>query len=156
MRKLGHPGADRASGGILSDAMGLGKSLSMISLVVSDHCRSSTSPSVTQPTLLVVPLSLLSVWETELATHLEPGALRYCRYYGPKRLENAHLVSQHDIVITTYDTVALEWQKLESSVTSLFAVDWHRVVLDEGKASQACLSLPLEVLMDRSSRNSCG
>ena len=131
MKKLGHPGADRATGGILSDAMGLGKSLSMISLIASD--RGSKDPSLTQPTLLVVPLSLISTWEAEFDTHLEPQALRYWRYYGPNRQESAILISHYDVVVTTYDTVALEWQKLEKGVTPLFAVDWHRVILDEGK-----------------------
>lgn len=133
MKKLGYRSADHASGGMLSDAMGLGKSLSMISLIVSDGCRISATASMRQPTLIVVPLSLLSSWETEFDTHIEPRVLSYLRYYGSRRLESARLMSQRDVVITTYDTVALEWQKLDNGVTPLFSIDWHRVILDEGK-----------------------
>ncbi len=113
--------------------MGLGKSLSMISLIALDLSVRGTSSLLTGPTLLVVPLSLLSLWENEFGTHLEPGTLRYSRYYGPNRLMSAHLIPQHHVVITTYDTVALEWQKLSCGVTPLFGIDWHRVILDEGK-----------------------
>ncbi|KAL8857777.1 MAG: hypothetical protein Q9178_005677, partial [Gyalolechia marmorata] len=130
----GHGGTNRTSGGILADAMGLGKSLSMISLIASDFSASRTSSLLTQPTLLVVPLSLLSSWENEFGTHLEPGTLRCWRYYGPDRLRSAHLIPQHHVVITTYDTVALEWQKLSCGVTPLFGIDWHRVILDEDRA----------------------
>ncbi|KAL8707096.1 MAG: hypothetical protein Q9225_007829 [Loekoesia sp. 1 TL-2023] len=93
--------------------------------------RNIASPSVTQSTPLVTPLSLLSSWETEFDTHLEPLALKRWKYYAPNRQKSAHMLSESDIVMTTYDIVALEWQKLEASVTPLFAVNWHRVILDE-------------------------
>ncbi|KAL8906452.1 MAG: hypothetical protein Q9171_006264 [Xanthocarpia ochracea] len=117
--------------------MGLGKSLSMISLIALDLSVRGTSSLLTGPTLLVVPLSLLSLWENELGTHLEPGTLTYWRYYGPNRRSSAHLIPQHHVVITTYETVALEWQKLSCGVTPLFEIDWHRVILDEAHEIRA-------------------
>ena len=124
--------------------MGLGKTLSMISLLASDFARREHCISMPRPTLLVVPLSLLPVWESELRTHLLPMTLSWFRYYGPKRLETADKVLNHDVVLTTYDTVAMEWQKLDKRISPLFTTEWHRVILDEGKRAP-CIESPSDL-----------
>ena len=113
--------------------MGLGKTLSMISLLASDYASCSSQFTRTKPTLLVVPLSLLSTWETELDIHLWPATLQSQKYHGPQRSEMAELMLRNDVVITTYDVVALEWQRLDRHSSPLFSTEWHRVVLDEGE-----------------------
>ena len=120
-------------GGILADSMGLGKSLSVLSLLAAEwpHCNSSSSEVV--PTLIVVPPSLLRTWEEEIRRHLHPGTLRYWLYHGPKRSEDTVAMLAHDIVITTYDVVATEWKSVEKGPRPLFLVNWRRIVLDEGK-----------------------
>ena len=118
-------------GGILADSMGLGKSLSVISLLATAWGQCNTEP---QATLFVVPLSLIVTWEQELIKHLHPHTLQYCVYNGPKRHQNITVMYASDIVITTYDIVALEWRNLENGRTPLFAKDWSRIVLDEGES----------------------
>ena len=120
-------------GGILADSMGLGKSLSVISLLATDWQQCTSDLTERTPTLIVVPPSLLRTWEEEIRKHLYPGTLRYWLYHGPKR--SAHMVSMlaHDIVITTYDVVATEWKSLEKGPRPLFLVNWRRVILDEGE-----------------------
>lgn len=113
--------------------MGLGKSLSIISLLATDLQRSSHGSLVVAPTLLVVLPSLLRTWEAEFEKHLHPGTLRCCLYRGPKRSEDVISMLAYDVVITTYDVVATEWKSLDKGPRPLFSVNWRRIVLDEGK-----------------------
>lgn len=115
--------------------MGLGKSLSIISLLANDWPHYNLGASEVVPTLLVVPSSLLRTWEDELKKHLRPRTLRHWLYYGPKRLENMASMLAHDIIITTYDVVAIEWKSLDKGPRPLFSINWRRIVLDEGKPS---------------------
>lgn len=118
-------------GGILADAMGLGKSLSIIALMSTDQCINGfLNPA---PTLLVVLPSLLRTWELELRKHLHPGTLRCLLYHGPKRSDDIASILAHEIVITTYDVVATEWKGLDKGPRPLFSVNWRRIVLDEGE-----------------------
>ena len=120
-------------GGILADSMGLGKTLSIISLLATDWPRYDSSSSGVAPTLIVVPPSLLRTWEEELKRHLHPGTLSWWSYHGPKRSEDMVSMLSHDIVITTYDVAATEWKSVNKGPRPLFSVNWRRIVLDEGK-----------------------
>lgn len=55
-----------ASGGILADDMGLGKTLEMISLLVVDAEKYGKGT-----TLIVAPLSVMSNWTGQIATHVK-------------------------------------------------------------------------------------
>ena len=125
-----HPANIR--GGILADAMGLGKSLSLLSLLALDWTYHQKDCAKVGPTLLVVQPSLVRTWEQQIRTHLRPQSLRYWTYCGPKRSEGASAMHNHDIVITTYDLVAIEWRDLDKGPKPLFSINWHRIVLDEG------------------------
>ena len=125
-----HPANIR--GGILADAMGLGKSLSILSLLALDWTHHQNDCAKVGPTLLVVQPSLVRTWEQQIRTHLRPQTLRYWTYCGPKRSEGASAMHNHDIVITTYDLVAIEWRGLDKGPKPLFSINWHRIVLDEG------------------------
>ncbi|KAI4129439.1 MAG: hypothetical protein LQ338_002220 [Usnochroma carphineum] len=139
-----------ASGGILADDMGLGKTLEMISLIVSD-------PLARGPTLIVSPLGIMSNWSGQIAHHVRPDQpLKVLTYHGSKRQMNANELAEYDVVITTYGTLAIEYMPMGRKSAppiprqqGLFAVDWRRVILDEGhsirnpstKASLACTGL---------------
>ena len=130
-----HPGEVR--GGILADAMGLGKTLSVISLIATDWSRRAKSSVGFVPTLLVVQPSLLQTWEKELRTHLRPQSLRFWKHHGPKRANDVAAMLAHDIVVTTYDVVAREWQGLDNGPKPLYSVNWHRIILDEGNSGSS-------------------
>ena len=120
-------------GGILADSMGLGKSLSMISLLATDLPHKISSSTEVISTLIVVPPSLLRTWEEELRRHLYPETLRCCLYHGPKRSADIASMLAYEIVITTYDVVATEWKSVDKGPRPLFRVNWRRIVLDEGR-----------------------
>ena len=109
--------------------MGLGKSLSMVSLIATDWSKHGK----VDPTLLIVPSSLLRTWEEELEKHLHPQTLRCWRHHGPKRFDTIDPMLAYDIVLTTYDVVAMEWRQLIKKLQPLYCHDWNRIVLDEGK-----------------------
>ncbi|KAI5784264.1 SNF2 family N-terminal domain-containing protein [Pyronema domesticum] len=149
-------------GGILADDMGLGKTMQTIALMVS---RPSTDPE-RKTNLIIAPVALLTQWKAEikemlnekdrLSTFILHGG------HGKKKLGFAAL-SQYDVVLTTYGTIALEYKKLvawenEDEATRdpdpqlvLLGDEskWYRVVLDEAQmiknketqASKGCAKL---------------
>lgn len=131
-----------ASGGILADDMGLGKTLEMISLIIADREKSG---GVTGPTLIVSPLSVMSNWSDQIARHVhESHALKVYTYHGAGRISSmkAAEFANHDVIITTYQTLAMDWmprgkagsQKPKEGLRSsgLYSLEWRRIILDEG------------------------
>ena len=126
-----------ASGGILSDDMGMGKTLEMISLMVADADDSSTSKA----TLIVAPVGVMSNWSGQIAHHIKAKyALRVLTYHGSgKKPMKAEDFAEYDVVITSYGTLATEYyprgKKDPPDVPrpqGLFSMNWRRVILDEG------------------------
>ncbi|OAG44651.1 hypothetical protein AYO21_01141 [Fonsecaea monophora] len=128
-------------GGILADGMGMGKTLSMLSLIVANPSRNDESnqhgKNVVKSTLIVVPSSLLlQAWQDQIRMHCRPEHVRYQILHGPER-HKAVNIGDCDIVLTTYNTVSTDWKRnsSEEGVASrpnvLFETSWYRVVLDE-------------------------
>ncbi len=113
--------------------MGLGKSLTVISLLALDWSYQPKNYQGITPTLLVVTLPLIRSWEEEFRSHLHPQTLRSWTYHGPKRSKNLTGMLEFDIVLTTYDVVAQEWRNLNNQLSPLFSMNWRRIILDEGE-----------------------
>ncbi|OLN85473.1 putative SWI/SNF-related matrix-associated actin-dependent regulator of chromatin subfamily A member 3-like 3 [Colletotrichum chlorophyti] len=137
-------------GGILADEMGMGKSLSILSLIVktlengrrwaeqeeqSDEKNKELHYSGS--TLVVVSSALLIYnWMNEvqkssrrltLDRHVD-GSLTHTKYHGPGRERDIDKIGKSHIVITTYNTLSAEYEKKSSL---LHKIGWYRVVLDE-------------------------
>lgn len=127
-------------GAILADSMGLGKTLSMLALILATKKDIPTDHS--KSTLIVVPLSVISNWEKQIEEHCVRGAISCCTYHGATRDMTSQQLSQYDVVITTYQTVTGEYdvsatmvgpsKKKKKVERALFDVKWKRVILDEG------------------------
>ncbi|KAF2103369.1 hypothetical protein NA57DRAFT_32953 [Rhizodiscina lignyota] len=136
---LRHEAPPPFSGGIVSDHMGLGKSLSMIALMASDleqHFKLSSDNAVTDErqvsaTLLVVPSALLGSWEAQIAEHLQPRSLILRRHHSKSRVKTIDDISECHLVISTFETIASEWRRPSNAKSILFSVEWHRIILDE-------------------------
>ncbi|KAG1777727.1 SNF2 family N-terminal domain-containing protein [Suillus placidus] len=129
-------------GAILADSMGLGKTLSMLALILATKKDIPTDHS--KSTLIIVPLSVISNWEKQIEEHCVRDAISSYTYYGATRDMTPQQLSQYDVVITTYQTVTGESdvsaamvgdgpsKKKKKVLRALFDVKWKRVILDEG------------------------
>ncbi|KAK5112333.1 hypothetical protein LTR62_004296 [Meristemomyces frigidus] len=144
-------------GGILADMMGLGKTLSILSLVAETRREASVFGRAAAPasshternaqtTLIVCPKSVLSNWKEQIDMYFLPKRCTYYMYHGAKRNRDLDSLADYDIVMTTYDTAAADFK---SKTGALHAINWFRVVLDEAHTirnqdtfnSKACIAL---------------
>ncbi|KAI6135693.1 SNF2 family N-terminal domain-containing protein [Pisolithus croceorrhizus] len=131
-------------GALVADSMGLGKTLTMLSLILAT--KKDVPSDYSQATLIVVPLSVISNWEQQIEEHCRRGALTTYIYYGASRSIAADELAKYEVVITTYQTVAGEVdpnvladghpggraKKKKKAETGLSDVKWKRIILDEG------------------------
>lgn len=134
-------------GGILADMMGLGKTLSILSLIVGglDEAQKwgerpapdmdGEKPLIrnSKTTLLVSPLSTVANWEEQIATHIKNGTLTYYIYHGANRISDLNELAKYDIVITTYSIVSSEFtgRGKRKDINPLLQTNFFRIVLDE-------------------------
>lgn len=111
-------------GACLADDMGLGKTIQVIALLL--HLKTDGAP-VSQPSLLVVPASLIANWKSELSRF---GPSISALIAHPSEMNGdgteADQAANHDLVITTYTILGrLDWLRQR---------DWRLVILDEAQA----------------------
>ncbi|CAK9318722.1 unnamed protein product [Citrullus colocynthis] len=139
-----------ARGGILADAMGLGKTVMTIALILArmgKGCPNDQKPVVNKNvttqkkstksttkarggTLIVCPMALLGQWKEELEIHSEPESISIFVHYGGDRTNNPEVLSGYDVVLTTYGVLTSAY-KSDGEFSIYHRVDWYRVVLDE-------------------------
>ncbi|KAF2837186.1 hypothetical protein M501DRAFT_938002 [Patellaria atrata CBS 101060] len=133
-------------GGILADMMGLGKTLSILSLITSTMDAAAhwatLSPQQfpdrpplllnSKATLLVAPVSTMTNWEEQIRTHLQPNSVKAYIYHGSNRKQDVKELATYDIVITTYSTIAADSDNKRFRVRPIDQTNWFRIVLDEG------------------------
>jgi SNF2 domain-containing protein/SNF2 helicase protein/helicase-like protein len=110
---------DLGLGAVLADDMGLGKTAQTLALLAKD--------TVSRPTLVVCPMSLVGNWQRE-AERFTPD-LRVHVHHGGDRLAGAELtgaLGAADLVITTYALAARDQEALSE-------IEWARVVCDEAQ-----------------------
>lgn len=154
--------SQRPCGGILADDMGLGKTLTMIALILTQKqmktekgskklevwlSRNDSTVIPSCSTLIICPASLIHHWKKEIDRRVSFGKLRVYLYHGPNREKHAEVLSEYDIVVTTYSLLSKEvpTSKEEgefpakdhevgsgsSACSPLLRVAWARVILDE-------------------------
>ncbi|ORX36723.1 SNF2 family N-terminal domain-domain-containing protein [Kockovaella imperatae] len=187
-----------SKGGILADAMGMGKTCMMASLMHSNRvgdvpaespaadpdgepdakrpkfkqvtlsnqwravATAPKTPSVApRATLVVCPVSLAAQWHEELGKMGEKGSMTSMMWYGNERQDIDRILGQEgkkrvDVVITSYGTLASEfqkWRKIKDKPSyeggSIYDHEFLRIVLDEAHniknrtalVSKACFEL---------------
>ncbi|NXX57749.1 HLTF factor, partial [Scopus umbretta] len=82
-------------------------------------------------TLIVCPLSVLSNWIDQFEQHIHQDFhVNIYVYYGSDRSKDPSILSEQDIVLTTYNILATDYGIRGDS--PLHKVNWLRIVLDEG------------------------
>ncbi|KAG9003678.1 hypothetical protein FRB93_010899 [Tulasnella sp. JGI-2019a] len=128
-------------GALIADAMGLGKTLTMLGLILATMNDVPTQYS--NATLIVVPLSVLSNWTTQIEDHVVEDKVTTHVYYGDGRANvSIAQLAKFDIVLTTYDVVCRDWSlktgvapsaaKKKKTDGGVMSIKWKRVILDEG------------------------
>ncbi|KAK4144470.1 SNF2 family N-terminal domain-containing protein [Dichotomopilus funicola] len=130
-------------GGIIADPMGLGKTLTMISLVATDLNRNlagdfaldmseETKPRVTATLIVIPPPRSCMLILFFCIRHVVPGGMKFWRHHGKTRLNDVKELDGINVVFTTYQTVSADWKPANRSAPSiLFSVRWRRIILDE-------------------------
>ncbi|KAF8351074.1 SNF2 family N-terminal domain-containing protein [Amanita rubescens] len=117
-------------GGILADEMGMGKTIQMISLIVSDGRK---------PNLVVAPTVAIIQWKHEVLSHTD--GLQVLVWHGSSRETSHKELAKYDVVLTTYSVLESCFRKQESGFkrkgviikekSPVHQVKWHRILLDE-------------------------
>ncbi len=113
-------------GPCLADDMGLGKTIQLLTLLLHER-EIATEGQHPEPTLLVVPMSIVGNWRRE-AERFAPS-LNVMIHHGVERRQGESFVesvAKADMVITTYALVNRDTESIGS-------VKWGRVVLDEAQ-----------------------
>ncbi|CAM4416779.1 MAG: RNA polymerase-associated protein RapA [Legionella sp.] len=116
-------------GACLADDMGLGKTLQVITLLLRQKKK-----QLNQPSLLILPASLLDNWRTEMqrfAPSLKP--LFYHSAFDGVSKPTSETLSSLDVVVTTYGTLQRQPWLRETS--------WHLIILDEAQAIKNPMSI---------------
>ncbi|KAH9950151.1 SNF2 family N-terminal domain-containing protein [Amylocystis lapponica] len=118
-------------GGILADEMGMGKTIQMISLLVSD--------AGIKPNLVVAPTVAIMQWRNEIETHTT--GFKVLVWHGSARESDIKELKKYDVVLTTYAVLESCFRKQHSGFkrkgmiikekSPLHAIKWNRIILDE-------------------------
>ncbi|WP_051484442.1 DEAD/DEAH box helicase [Shewanella waksmanii] len=91
---------------ILADDMGLGKTLQTLAVILAEKEQGN----LTVPVLIVAPTSLLTNWHLEAQKFAPSLDTRIWR--GRSRHDEQHMLTDSDIVITSYGLLAQDFDKL--------------------------------------------
>ncbi|KAJ3011453.1 UNVERIFIED_CONTAM: DNA repair protein rad16 [Siphonaria sp. JEL0065] len=123
----------RFNGGILADEMGMGKTIQIIGLIVSNN--------TVKPNLILTPTVAILQWFSELRERVTPDLLKICVFHGTSRETNLQKLKEYDVVLSTYAIVESLFRKQQSGFkrkgemvkedSILHKIQWGRVILDE-------------------------
>jgi SWI/SNF-related matrix-associated actin-dependent regulator of chromatin subfamily A3 len=90
------------------------------------------------------PLIILSSCQallTRYCRHLRPNTLKVALFHGDRRAKTTEALLDHDVVLTTYRTLAFDWKGRRT----LQGVRWFRAVLDEGTSRSSFMPTTLKM-----------
>ncbi len=115
-------------GGVLADDMGLGKTIQVLAML-GEH-KSAT-------TLIVAPKSLIYNWIAE-AEKFSPN-LKVLNLTGSDRHQKKSSLSKYNIVLTTYQTLRMDIEKIKEFKFDYFIMDEaHYIKNSESQSYMAC------------------
>ncbi|OHE95160.1 SNF2 family domain-containing protein [Colletotrichum orchidophilum] len=145
----------RPRGGILADAMGLGKTIETLSCIVGNQASEKLQEAGKGATLVVAPSGqMISQWMSEVKKHCNKKFAKNIIHFKAGNNMDLEQLSSFNVVFASYHQLRAsiphakervemmkrivdpvkyqEW--LEESTGVLHQIEWHRVVLDEAHA----------------------
>ncbi|TAH25692.1 MAG: DEAD/DEAH box helicase [Cytophagales bacterium] len=107
-------------GGCLADDMGLGKTVQTLAILQSQKEQGNTNPS-----LLIMPTSLVYNWEME-AKKFTPQ-LQIYKHTGSNRAKTSENFDKYDLILTSYGTTRADIELLKNFF-------FNYIILDESQA----------------------
>ena len=126
------PSIHACRGGILARRMGMGKTVEFLALLLRDkEMRGQRHSTASKPTLIVVPMTVLSQWADEIRNHTLQGPSPFA-YTMATKSSRAALCSL-DVVLTSFISLAAEVQRGDAGDerSPLLSIFWRRIALDE-------------------------
>ncbi|KAI0341445.1 hypothetical protein BDW22DRAFT_1358999 [Trametopsis cervina] len=118
-------------GGMLADEMGMGKTIQMIALLITDKGM--------KPNLVVAPTVAVMQWRNEIEARAE--GLDVLVWHGASRDSDVKNLKKYDVVITTYAVLESCFRKQQSGFkrkgvivkekSAMHQLKWNRIILDE-------------------------
>jgi SNF2 family DNA or RNA helicase len=130
-------------GGCLADDMGLGKTVQVLALLEAHRTRHNPQDSPRQPSLVVVPRSLVFNWMAE-AARFTPQ-LRVLDYTGLGRSKDLARFGEYDLIVTTYGTLRRDIVKLKDLRFDYAILDEAQAIKNaDAQVAKACRLLSAE------------
>lgn len=117
-------------GGALADEMGMGKTIQVISLLLSDRKK---------PNLVIAPTVAILQWRNEIDKYTE--GFKVVVWHGANRSTDTAALKKADVVLTSYGVLESAFRKqvagyrrkgqIIKEKSAIHQITWHRVVLDE-------------------------
>ncbi|MBS0648701.1 MAG: DEAD/DEAH box helicase [Verrucomicrobia bacterium] len=115
-------------GGLLADEMGLGKTIQVLAFL--------STLKITQPVLIVMPVSLLFNWKKEFEKFVP--SLQVYVHRGEDRLLDLEKLKEQKVILTSYAQLRIDRLLLES-------MDFEALILDEAQAIKNPDSLTAQI-----------
>jgi DNA repair protein RAD16 len=117
-------------GGALADEMGMGKTIQIISLLLSDRKK---------PNLVIAPTVAILQWRNEIEKYT--SGFKVIVWHGANRSSDTNELKKADVVLASYGVLESAFRKqvsgfkrkgnLVKEKSAIHQIQWHRVVLDE-------------------------
>ncbi|KAJ4301538.1 hypothetical protein N0V90_003631 [Kalmusia sp. IMI 367209] len=127
--------SEEPRGGLMADAMGLGKTLMMLANIVNGRPGKYAE---CKTTLLVASPALITQWGREIELHTNAG-LVVMRYTTGSRIDSNRaddILRRHDIILTTYHEIMKSYPKNEPPIecqTAEQKIAWWKDVYEKNR-----------------------
>lgn len=97
----------KSKGGLLADAMGLGKTIQTIALIMAHKSEDLDCKT----TLIIAPVSLLRQWYNEIKLHTTGVSVGLYHGTGKKQFKTFRDIKRFDVIMTSYTTLSYEFRR---------------------------------------------
>ncbi|XP_027155229.1 DNA repair protein RAD5B-like, partial [Coffea eugenioides] len=147
---------------ILADAMGLGKTVMTIALILARQGRDTLRIKNRLPKVRwklmdrhkdILSSSLnknLLNEQDKLETHSKPDSISISVFIGGDRSSDPRVIAEPDMILTTYGVLTAACTN-DGENSIFYRVDWYRVVLDEARTIKSSKTLGAQAAFKLSS-----